>query len=201
MALFSDAEAELLKRGDVRDAILFRMATPKPVRAWAGPGPLLIPADTVEPAGAIFRGMGEIQGLPNLTSLINGKADRLDFTLANVSEEIAALADSESDDVRSSVCRLGMRLYDEDWAPGSLVKWVWKGRADVVRSAWSRDGDGNEVWSITVSVGTVGTGRTRPNRSTWTNPAQQERLAGDRFCERTPYYATGAGSIKWPRWG
>lgn len=200
MALFTDAEAELLKRGTVRDALVFRMATPEPVRVWAGPGPLLVAADAVEPVPVAYRGMGELVGVPNVTALINGKADRLEFTLANVGPKVAALADSEADDVRSSVCRLGIRLYDEDWAPGSIMRWLWRGTADVMRSRWSRNEAGEEVFDVVVSVGTVGTGRTRPVRSTWTGPDQALRSPDDLFCERTPFYGSGAGSIKWPRW-
>lgn len=201
MALFSPDEEPLLRRGTVRDALLLRIATLKPIRCWAGPGPLLVPADHVEPVSAIYVGVGALQGLPNVTALVNGKADRLEFALANVGPDIAALADSEADDVRSSVCRLGIRLFDEEWAPATQTRWFWRGTADVIRSSWKRNDAGEEEYSIVVSVGTAATGRTRPKHSTWTGPDQFLRSSDDRYCERTPYYGAGVGGIKWPRWG
>ncbi|MDB5610376.1 MAG: hypothetical protein JWP25_7276, partial [Bradyrhizobium sp.] len=53
------------------------------------------------------------------------------------------------------------------------------------------------VRTLTLSCGTLMTGRRRPGLSYFSNKDQQARFPGDRFCERTGAYATGFTKA-WP---
>src|SRR5687767_4810759 len=72
---------------------------------WTGFGPLETPADTVDAGGATWRGAGEIVGVPALQALINGVAQRVNFTLSGVSAESLRLAVEDKDTVKGAEVR------------------------------------------------------------------------------------------------
>jgi len=54
------------------------------------------------------------------------------------------------------------------------------------------------VRSVSLSCGTLLTGRKRPGFAYFSDQDQQARFPGDRFCERTPVYANGFNK-PWPK--
>jgi hypothetical protein len=83
----------------VRESILIRIASDPPARIWSGIGDLLVPADDVEPEDSIYLGGAVLISAPDFQQLINGTADRLEFTLSGVSSEVVALAMEEAESV------------------------------------------------------------------------------------------------------
>jgi hypothetical protein len=192
------AQAQL-GSGQVRPAILFRMATDPVVRLWAGAGDVAIPADLIEDDdGAVYTGLGELVGLPELNQLINGAAERVEFTMAaaELTSEIADLAASEADLVRGAAVTIGFYVFDQDWQRLSPVDWLWDGTADSLKINRAPDGE-SAIRSITLSVGSLFTGRRRPALAYWTDPDQRRRSSDDRFCERVKLHNAG-WTRTWP---
>lgn len=124
--------------GAPRYSVLVRFGVETPVRAWAGLGDLEIPADDVEPAGALFLGIGLLGNAPALRQLIGGVAERLEFSLSVPSGEVFALADEEAASVRSAPVDVGVIFFDEDWQQ-SEVAWLWNGVAELELSGVGLD--------------------------------------------------------------
>jgi hypothetical protein len=189
MTSFAGAAAAQLA-GDAVDAVvLFRLAMDTPVRLWSGFGDMEIPADLVETSGpAIYNGTGALANLPLVGQLINGAAERLTFTLSGVDAQASALADAEAASVRFRAVRLGIMILGADLQPLSGVAWLWSGTADtpVIER---ENGPGGAVRTISLSVGSVFTGRRRPPLGYYTDPDQKRRSPTDRFCERVSLYA------------
>lgn len=188
-----------LAGGEVRPAILFRMATDPVVRLWAGAGDLALGSDAIETTdGAIYTGMGELLSPPQVNALVNGLAERVDFTLsgAAVSGEVAAIASTEAADIRGAAVNLGFFVFDADYQQLTPALWLWDGVADslkVNRQANGQDG----TRSVALSVGSLLTGRQRPDLSYWTPFDQRRRSTDDAFCDRVPLYSQGTTKV-WP---
>lgn len=188
--------------GDVKVAVVFRLETDPMVRLTTIVGDLTLATDTIETdAENVYRGLGEMLVPPVVNELINGKSQHAEFTLAGagVSAEVLALASSEAASVRGAVAYLGIVFLDSHWQILSpSTTWLWEGAADSLIVARSPGQDDQEpVYSITVGVGTVFTGRSRPTPTFWTDPDQRRRSADDRFFDRVKDVSAGMTRI-WP---
>ena len=181
-----------------RVVIFFRLDTDPVVRLWSGKGDYEIPADSVEGATATYRGLDALVNLPALAALINGQASRIEFGLSGVDTRVLELADAEADDVRGKTVRIGLAREDANWQRVGSVQWLWTGIADVLVTDRDTDPEGKVSRSVTLSVGSLFTGRRRPSLSYFTNAHQTRRSADDRFCERTPLH-TNTLVLTWPR--
>ena len=183
----------------VRPTLFLRVAIPSaPLRVWSGVGDYDVPVDAVEVEGATYLGVGAVAGLPALSGLINGVAERVEFSLSGVSARVLSIADDESVDCRNAQVNIGLTFLGEDWQPVGGMGWLWQGFADVATAARTAGEDGTITRRISLSVGSAFTGRRRAPLTYWSNNDQQRRSPTDRFCERTPLYNPGV--IKtWPR--
>lgn len=181
--------------GAPRYSVLVRFGMETPVRAWAGIGDLLIPADDVEPAGGTYLGVGLLGAVPALRQLIGGSAERLEFTLAVPSGEIFSLADDEAASVRSAPVDVGVIFFGDNWQQ-SDVAWLWNGTADVPSVSRTTNGL-NVVRTVKISAGSAFTDRTRPQHTYFTDADQKRRSATDDFCKRVDLYSINS-TIKWP---
>lgn len=195
-----DAAAEAQLAGaSVRPGIFFRLATDPAVRLWSGFGDFRLPPDAVEPGGAIYKGGAALGGLPALNALINGVADRVVFQLSGVDNRVLALADAEAQSVRNKLVRLAVVFFGADWRALSNVAWLWTGLADTLSVDEPSPGEGGDrVRSVSLSVGSLYTGRRRPALAFWTDPDQRRRSADDRFCERVATHTITMVKT-WPR--
>jgi hypothetical protein len=159
-------------------------------------GQFEVPADAVETAPAIYLGMGQLVGLPAVSQLVNGVADRVSFGLSGVSADLLALADAEAESVRGAAVLLGVMALGPDWQPLTTMKWIWQGEVDAVEGTMQED-RGEQVRTVSLSVGTAYTGRKRPRHGYYTDADQKRRSATDRFCERVSRYSQGS-TRKWP---
>lgn len=197
---FNDAELSALEGDTVNIGIFFRLETSPVVRIWLGFGAIDPGVNVYDLTGGEYLGFGEIKDVPSFKQLINGKAERVEFTISGVSGDILAIASGgDSEQVKGKRVSIGFALMDGAWALLGAVKWCANYTADylAIQQAVSDDATSSVVRTVTLSCGTLMTGRRRPAYSYFTNQDQQARHPGDRFCERTPVYAT-AFSKAWP---
>lgn len=191
------AQAQLVG-GNVRPAFFLLLRSEPKIRVWSGIGEFSLDADNIETEGGEYLGFGELQNLPSLKQLINGKADRVDFVLAGaaVNRDVVRLASEEAASVRNKMLHLGVLVLGADLQPISPVAWLWHGEADTITC--QRDGPGDSaVRSITLSAGSLFTRRRRPGISFWTDHDQRERSSDDAFCDRVAVYSAGTTKT-WP---
>lgn len=198
MALGWDLAATMQLEQDVRPAILFHLETPEPLRLWTGAGDLQIDTDAVEDdADNIYWGIGLLAGVPEINEAINGIAQRTDFVLsgAGLSSEVTAIASGEAADVRGAVVSIGFLCFDRDWQIATPTMWREVGIADSLKIGRAPGENRSAIRTITLSVGSVFTGRKRPTPAFWTDQDQKRRSGDDRFCERR---VTADASKFWP---
>lgn len=181
----------------IRRSVLLYIATDEPVRAWTGVGPYDHPGDTVDTDGGTYLGLGEMQDIPALQQLVNGVAQRIELSLSGVDERIVALADADAPEVRSKAVTLGLQFFGENWQPLGDTLWIWSGEADVVKTSSISTPGFDRYRTITLSVGSLTTGRRRPRLSFWTRAQQRLKSLLDAFCDRTGLYSADT-ELKWP---
>lgn len=196
----NDSELTALDSGQLRLGIFFRLETDPVVRLWLGVGDIQPGINAYDLTGAEYAGFGVIHDVPSFKQLINGKAERVDFTLSGVSGDVLRIASGgDSEQVKGKRVAVGFAIMDENWALLGAVKWCANYTADYVaiQQAVTDDPMQPIVRTVTLSCGTIMTGRRRPSYSYFTDQDQQARFPGDRFCERTPVYANGFNKT-WP---
>lgn len=181
----------------IRRSVLMHIATATPVRAWTGVGPFEHPGDAVDATGGTYLGLGEMQDIPALQQLVNGVASRIELSLSGVDDRIVALADADAADVRSKIVTLGLQFFGADWQPLGDTLWIWDGEADVIRTDSVSSPDFGRQRTVTLSVGSLTTGRRRPVLSHFTRAQQRRRSPTDAFCDRTGLYSNDT-ELKWP---
>ncbi len=181
----------------IRRSVLLYVATDTPIRAWTGVGDFEKGADLVDLTGGTYKGLGEIQDIPGLQQLVNGVAQRLDLTLSGVDARIVALADSEAAAVRSKDVSIGLQFFDVDWSALGDTVWIWDGEADVVKSDSVSNPDFGRFRTVTLSVGSLTTGRRRPKMTFFTRSQQRRRSPDDAFCDRVGLYSQDT-ELRWP---
>jgi hypothetical protein len=199
MALDWDSASERALAGDiVRPVVLFRLATDPVVRLWSGIGDFAIAADLVEEVeGAVYTGLGELLPTPELNGLVNGLAERVDFQLSGVSPEVAALASTEAPDIRGAAVSIGFLILGDDLQQLSPTAWLWDGEADSLKVSRQSSDGGVSTRAITLSVGSLFTGRKKPDLAYWSDSDQRRRSADDGFCKEVRRYAPGSTKT-WP---
>lgn len=200
MLTFNDDELEALQSGRQRIGYLFRLATEPVVALWLGVGSLKPGVNALDASGIEYSGLGEVQDIPDLSQLINGKAERVQFLLSGVSGRVLEIASGgDSEQVKGKDVSLGFVLFGQDWSQLGVVHWTANYIADFlgIDQAEQEDPEQPVVRTLRLSCGTLMTGRRRASYSYFTDKDQQARFSGDRACERTPAYATGFNK-PWP---
>lgn len=198
---WDDAAEAQLHGQQLRPAILLRVATDPVIRLWLSVGEIALGApDGIEGTdGAIYQGFGQLLDMPPLAQLLNGLAERVDFSIsaAEISGEMAALASSEAADIRDAIVNVGFLVMDLGWQILSPTLWLWEGVADSL--VVERDGTTTPVTrTLKLSAGNVMTGRRRPQSSYWTDPDQRMRSADDAFFDQIRRYTVNSTMV-WPR--
>lgn len=163
-----------------RHSYLWRLASDPVCYLWTGLGPLTTPADSVDPAGAAWKGASGLLSIPALKALINGAAERVDFTLSGVNAETMRLALLDRETVKGAELRLGRVDFDADWQIVGGIHWEWLGVADVV-IVESQPSDKGRQRTIGVSAASADTLRSNPNLAFFTAADQAKRSADDQF--------------------
>lgn len=178
-------------------SFLVYIDSPTPVRAWTGIGDLFDDGWSGDSTGGTYKGVGAVLDIPSLQQLVNGVAQRVDFTLSGVDAQIVALADAEAADVRSKDVIVGMQFFADNLQPVGEPLRIWDGEADVIRNDTVSTPDFSRVRTVTLSVGSTTTGRRRPSLHTFTRAQQRSRSSDDAFCDRTGLYS-GDSELAWP---
>lgn len=196
--------SELIALGSDNQSIglFFRLETDPIVRLWLGFGPFeTTQPDVLDDSGAAYNGFGEIGSLPSLRQMINGAAQRVDFTVSGVTGEVLQIASGgDAQQVKGKRVSVGFAVMDDTWSLLGSIKWIQNYTADylTIQQLSPTDIGQSVVRTVTLSAGTTMTGRRRPGLSYFTQQDQQARYPTDYFCERTPLYASGYGKT-WPR--
>jgi hypothetical protein len=149
-------------------------------------GAIEIPGNALDAGAQTYRGLGALaSGIPVVQQLLNGVADRASFTLSGVPASVAALLEDEAAAVRGAPVNLGLVKLDDDWQPIGAVLWLWDGTADKI-SASSSMQEGDQVYAVTMSVGTAHATRRRPAFASWTDVQHQRAHPGDLFFNQVP---------------
>lgn len=203
---WTGADAAQLAAGAIRPGVLLRIFAPRgtlrPIRLWSGVGELVIPGDDADPFVSVFApyyGIGALTGIPVVNQLINGLAERADFTLSAVDmpAHLAELAGAGASEVRGAGVQLGVVVFDAEWQRIASPLWLWRGTADVLKVERTSGADGDVVRTLSLSVGSVFSGRKRPSPSYWTDPEQRRSFPDDRFFDRVALYYQGSTMV-WP---
>lgn len=160
--------------------VLVRIDTPEPARLWSGVGDLFVPADAIETTGgAHYLGGGELLGgLDEVEQLINGTAARIELSVSGVTMATAKIFTEEAPDLKGAALDVGVAEFDDLW---QLIAITWQARYRIDKAAVTR---GDNERTISISMGSDDTGRSRSSGSYWTDAAQQRRSPGDRIFDR-----------------
>lgn len=162
----------------MRLSVLFRIACDPVARLWAGVGDLIIPADMVESADALYLGGGQLVDVPDLDQLINGTATRISVTVSGVTNDTLRLAMEEAPSVRGADVHVGLVYMDDDWQIVE-VEWLSVLRADTITVASNPGDNGGRVRSVTLSIGTDFTDRSTRPLAFFTDADQKRRSPDD----------------------
>lgn len=196
----NDAELAVLKSGMQRIGIFFRLDTDPVVRLWLGFGKIEPGVNTLDLTGATYHGFGEITNIPEVNQMINGAANRVEFTLSGVDGDVLAIASGDdAEDVKGKEVAVGLAIMGSSWELLGAIKWFGNYTADylAVEQAPTDNPDDPIVRTIKLSCGSLMTGRRRPSISYFSNQDQQARYPGDLFCSLVTQYAHGFNKA-WP---
>lgn len=196
--MFSSEQEDILSSGSVNLGILFRMETDPVCRYWSGVGDLPVAADAIEVSPTTYKGAGQLSGIPQLSQLINGVAERVNFTLSGVSARVMQLADSEAGEVQGAAVNLGLQVFGADWQPIGSVAWIGAYVADILVTAAQADDSGKISRTASLSVASAFAGRRVAPINYYTDFDQKRISPTDRFCERVGLYSQGVQKV-WPR--
>lgn len=196
------AEKEELASGFQNIGIFFRLDVDPPVRIWLGFGDIRPGVNVLDPTGATYHGFGEIAAVPAVKQMINGAAERVEFSLSGVEGEVLELAAAhDAEAVKGKRVSVGFAVMDAAWQLVGPVRWIRHYTADflTIQQQPTDDPATPIIRTLSLSCGSLMTTRRRPALGYFTNQDQQRRSPGDRFCERTPKYAPGFNKT-WPRY-
>ena len=160
----------------MRESFGIRIASDPPARLWGGFGELLVPADIVEDAPAIYLGGGELLNAPDFEIPINVTAERLDIRISGVSSSILPIFLAEAASVKGAKVHFVRFYFDEHWQLEDVeYDTVW--RADKI-SIVSEDNDGR-TRTIILSIATEDTNRNRSPQAFFTDQDQRRRSPTD----------------------
>ena len=183
--------------GLYRESFIFRIATDPPALFWTGEGDLEVPADAVVGVDpVIVQGGADLINIPDLTQLINGLAERVEFVVSGVSEQTIEFAQDEADQVPGARVDIGRIDFDEDYQQAGDVEWEWSGEARklAVSSEVSQEG---RTRSITLTVSAGDTTRSRSPLAFFTDADQRRRSADDDVFSHVALINSGTSR----RWG
>jgi hypothetical protein len=184
-----------------RIGVFFRLETDPVVRLWLGIGNIEPGVNMLDLTGATYRGCGEIQTVSEFNQMINGAAVRVEFSVSGVTGDMLAIASGDdAEEVRGKAVSVGLGIFDTDWSLLGSIKWCANYTADFLSVQQSPTDDPMQpiVRTVTLSCGSLMTGRRRPARSYFTNQDQQARYPGDLFCNLIGRYAHGFNKA-WPQ--
>lgn len=198
--ILNAAELAVLESDTQNIGVFFRLATDPVVALWLGFGDIEPGVNVLDETGRTYTGFGEITNVPEFNQMINGAAQRVEFTLSGVSGDVLDIASgNDAEDIKGKPVAVGFGVFSAEWELLGTVKWFANYTADFlsVRQSETNDFETPIMRVVTLSCGSQMTGRRRPGRSYFTHVDQVARHPGDNFCYFVPRYAHGF-SKAWP---
>ena len=134
-----------------RESYVAHIACDPPALLWSGLGPLPLPADSVIGSASTALGGAELLSIPDFQTLINGTAERLDFTLSGVSQETLRLAMEDAPSVKGAPVTIGLVHFNQDWSLDS-VEWEAVFEARSLKISRPAEQGGQITRSITLTI-------------------------------------------------
>lgn len=196
---FSENELAALESGVQRIGIFFRLDTDPIVRLWLGFGNIEPGVNVYDLTGAEYVGFGELKDVPAFSQLLNGAAERVQFSYSGVSGDVLAIASGDdAEQVKGKPTDVGFALLDRSWQMLGPVHWNAHYIADFLSIQQDPAGPTEQIIrTVALSCGTRFTGRRRPGLSYFTDQDQKARHPGDEFCSLVGRYAHGFDKA-WP---
>lgn len=193
-----DPATALLFRSSYNLGIYLHLTTTPPLRLWSGVGDIPQQLPAVEVAGQTYRGV-RMGDLPDFELMLNGGAERGEFTLEGVSDEALREIAGLDPPVLGKTLYIGLAYHDEHWQPTTAIMPVTEAQADFYSMARARvQGSETPKQVLSLSVGFGETGRSRGRRAVYSQVSQTALFTGDDFCKDVPRYHAGY-VIAWPR--
>jgi len=191
MGYFPDAVVEEM-RGSHLLGIFLHVATVPPLHLYFGVEEITAGIESVDEAGTIYQGAGKLIGVPTLEVLVNGTADRVEYTLSGLEPGSGAKFAESIPPVRGADVYMGLTTLDRYYQPMSAIIPVWNGIASHTGES-SPPVMGMESPNLTLSLAVVSgeTSRSRASRSIWSPTHQKAISPTDKFCDETARLARG----------
>lgn len=191
MGYFPDEIVEEM-RGSHLLGIFLHVATDPPLHIWFGVEDVLAGIESIDDVGTTYMGGGELIGVPTLEVLVNGAADRVEFTLSGVDPKTGARMIDSLPPVRGADVYMGLTTLDHVYQPMSAIIPVWSGVASHTgESSPPIPSDESPTLTLSLAVVTGETARSRPSRSIWSPTHQKAISPTDKFCDETARLARG----------
>lgn len=200
MGYLPDATVAAFK-GTYNCGLFFRLDTSPALHLWWGISDIPARVVALDSAGTVYIGAGYLTNVPDaLEVLINGTAERVDWSMSGVPASLTANLADAAPSVVGKACMFGVAALDERWQMQSDIVPLWSGTADFWSEAQPPQSDvtKEKLRTLTLTTMTGDSSRALPFYSTWTDRIQQFLSPGDLFCDRTPRYFQGQ-IIRWPR--
>lgn len=197
--MIADAVIEALRRDHILGIFVRCEFTPKPLCLWFGTNDVELGMESVDEDGTVYLGGGILQGVPELEVLVNGIADRVEFTLAGIDPSSLDRYEIEQYQVRGAPVYVGITCLDDYYQPVAPIQPLWDGRASFVRETMPPvSGEESPTVMLMLSVGSGVTTRARASASIWSAAHQRALYPTDAFCDGTARLARGVAPT-WPR--
>lgn len=137
--------------------------------------------------GHTYEGLGTLASVDGLTQTRSNESEKVTVKMACVTPEIAALAASESAEVRGRMAFLSLHLFDADWQPVNSPIPAYGGimqRLQIVREPASSEGGGARMAELEIE--NFFAARSRPSNGLYTDRHQKAKHSGDNFCRWVP---------------
>ena len=168
---------------------------------WWGVADIPAVVPSLDIAGTIYFGAGIIADTPDaIEILINGTAERADWTMSGLDPSMTAAIAAGAPSVVGKRATFGICPMDERWQMLSDIIPIWEGTADFWAEQQPTQNDPTKPKTriITLATMTGDASRALPYLATWTDAIQRLISVTDRFCERVPRYYERQ-IIRWPR--
>lgn len=200
MRFIDDDLLATMREHDARRSIFLHLETETPLAVWSGVGSIAAQIRDVTIGDVTFRGGALLTGMDTIRQIINGAAERIDFTLPGVDAQAAALIEEGAEQVQGKLLHIGLAFFDEGWNLVTKIIPVGRCTADTVSYNLNRQASREQPRTADVSLschyGEVD--RSRARQVYWT--AAHQRLVDplDKSCNYV-YSLQKDHTLKWPR--
>lgn len=201
MARVPDNVCEEMRKSHLL-GIFIHIATTPPTRVWFGVNDIQAGIDSIDPTNEeVYLGGGWLREVPNLEILLNGRAERAEFSLSGIKPGATASIDFDelAVSIRGKAFKIGITTLDDYYQPmSSIIPLVSGAVSHPTESSPTVSGD--EIPSVTLglSVGFGSTTRDRSSQVLWSTPHHKAKFPTDRFCDQTARLERGSNP-SWPR--